>query len=58
MDGETFRTLRRKLRKTQIELADELNRHCRQTCDRAMMSRWESGRDPIPGDVANAMEAW
>ena len=58
MDGETFRILRRKLRKTQVELADELNRRCKQTSDRAMLSRWEAGRDPIPGEVARAMKAW
>lgn len=58
MENGTFRTLRRRLRKSQLELADELNRRFGQTYDRPTLSKWESGRNPIPSDVAEAMETW
>lgn len=57
MKGGTFRALRHQLRKSQSELADELNRRLGRSYDRPKLSKWESGRDPIPDDVANATEA-
>lgn len=58
MQVGTFRALRRRLGKTQVELADELSRFLGYACDRATLSRWEAGRDPIPADVATTMETW
>lgn len=57
MEGGTFRALRHQLRKSQSELADELNRRLGRSYDRPKLSKWESGRDPIPDDVAGEIEA-
>jgi chromosome partitioning protein len=57
MEGGTLRALRHQLRQSQIELAEELNRRLGRSYDRPKLSKWESGRDPIPDDVAEAIEA-
>lgn len=57
MDGGAFRALRHQLRRSQIELAEDLNRRLSRSYDRPKLSKWESGRDPIPDDVAETMEA-
>lgn len=56
MDGGAFRALRHQLRRSQIELAEDLNRRLSRSYDRPKLSKWESGRDPIPDDVAETME--
>ncbi len=52
MRGERLREFRLKLRFSQGELKDELNRRLSRSYDRPKISRWENGREPIPEDVA------
>jgi chromosome partitioning protein len=57
MDGEQLRGFRQRLRRSQGELKDELNRRLGRSYDKPKISRWENGREPIPKDVATELEA-
>ncbi|MXP65537.1 chromosome partitioning protein ParA [Roseomonas sp. M0104] len=57
MDGEALRMLRQQLRQSQSELKDALNRALGRSYDKPRISRWENGREPIPEEVARAMQA-
>jgi chromosome partitioning protein len=56
MQGETFRLARLRLRLSQGEMSDALNRRLSRSYDKARVSRWENGREPIPADVAAEIE--
>ena len=57
MDGGAFRALRHQLRRSQIELADQLNQRLGRSYDRPKLSRWEAGRDVVPDEVAALLKA-
>jgi chromosome partitioning protein len=57
MRGERLHELRQRLRCSQGELKDELNRRLGRSYDKPKISRWENGRDPIPEDVSMELEA-
>src|SRR5579875_1743855 len=57
MNGEQMRALRQGLRLSQAELKDALNRRLGRSYDKPKISRWENGREPIPEDVAMALES-
>jgi chromosome partitioning protein len=52
VDGEQLRGVRLRLRLSQADLKDTLNRHFRRSYDKPKISRWENGREPVPEDVA------
>ena len=52
-----MRTLRQELRLSQTALKDVLNRRLDRSYDKPKISRWENGREPIPDEVATALEA-
>jgi chromosome partitioning protein len=52
-----MRDLRRQLRLSQAELKDRLNARLGRSYDKPKVSRWENGREPIPGDVGTALQA-
>ena len=56
MNGRSFRELRVGLRLSQGDLKDELNRRLSRSYDKSRLSRWENEREPIPEDVAGALE--
>jgi chromosome partitioning protein len=56
MDGDAFRGLREQSRRSQGELKDLLNARLGRAYDKPRISRWENGREPIPGEVAREME--
>lgn len=55
MTGDDFRDIRQRLGLRQRDLKDELNRTLGKNYDVPRISRWESGREPIPAEVAAAM---
>lgn len=55
MDGKMLRELRLRLRLSQGELKDELNRQLGRSYDKPKISRWENEREPIPDDVATVL---
>jgi chromosome partitioning protein len=57
VNGERMRELRQKLRLSQADFKDELNRRLGRSYDKPKVSRWENGREPIPDDVASELEA-
>ncbi len=57
MDGEALRALRQQLRLSQSELKAALNSALDRSYDKPRISRWENGREPIPDEVARAVEA-
>jgi chromosome partitioning protein len=57
MDGQALRRHRGTLRLSQAEMKDVLNRQLKRSYDKPRLSRWENGREPIPDDVAVAVEA-
>jgi chromosome partitioning protein len=57
MDGQALRRNRGTLRLSQTEMKDVLNRQLKRSYDKPRLSRWENGREPIPDDVAVAVEA-
>ncbi|MBL6082423.1 ParA family protein [Belnapia sp. T18] len=57
MQGETFRLVRLRLRLSQGELKDTLNSTLGRSYDKPRISRWENGREAIPGEVAATLEA-
>src|SRR5579885_2329427 len=57
MNGEQMRALRQGLRLSPAELKDALNRRLGRSYDKPKISRWENGREPIPEDVAMALES-
>lgn len=56
MDGERLRAVRLRLRLSQAELKDDLNRQLGRSYDKPKISRWENGREPVPEDVAVVLE--
>jgi chromosome partitioning protein len=52
MDGQELR----RMRLSQADLKDALNRRLGRTYDKPKISRWENGREPIPEDVAMEIE--
>lgn len=56
MQGEEFRDLRRQLRLSQTDLKEALNRVLERSYDKPRVSRWENGREPIPEEVAAALQ--
>ena len=52
MEGEELKTVRLRLRLSQAELKDELNRRLGRSYDKPKISRWENAREPVPEDVA------
>ncbi len=56
MEPGTFRALRQQLRLTQQDLADRLNTRFSRSYDKPKVSKWETGRDSVPDDVARALE--
>jgi chromosome partitioning protein len=52
MEGGEFRSVRLRLRLSQGDLKDHLNRALRRSYDKPKISRWENGHEPIPEDVA------
>jgi chromosome partitioning protein len=57
MHPEGFRLSRQQLRLSQTELGDALNRRLERSYDKPKISRWENGREPIPGEVSSEIEA-
>ncbi|HWL84016.1 MAG TPA: AAA family ATPase [Roseomonas sp.] len=57
MDGEALRLLRQQLRQSQSELKEALNQALGRSYDKPRISRWENGREPIPEEVARAVQA-
>jgi chromosome partitioning protein len=57
MDGQAMREQRQILRLSQSDLKDLLNTRLGRSYDKPKISRWENGREPIPADVANMMNA-
>lgn len=57
MEPGTFRALRQQLRLTQHDLAEKLNGRFARSYDKPKVSKWETGRDSVPDDVARALEA-
>lgn len=57
MQGERMRDLRQRLRLSQAAFKDALNRELGRSYDKPKISRWENGHEPIPDDVAAALEA-
>ncbi|MEM1953546.1 MAG: AAA family ATPase [Candidatus Caldarchaeum sp.] len=55
MDGQEFRDIRQRLRLRQRDMKDELNRMLGRNYDVPRISRWESGREPIPAEVGSAL---
>ena len=49
--------LRQGLRLSQAALRDELNRRLGRSYDNPKISRWENGREPVPDDVADELDA-
>jgi chromosome partitioning protein len=57
VDGEQLRGVRLRLRLSQADLKDELNRRLGRSYDKPKISRWENGREPVPEDVATSVAA-
>ncbi len=57
MEPGTLRALRQQLRLTQQDLAERLNTRFARSYDKPKISKWETGRDSVPDDVAHAVEA-
>src|SRR4051794_18238387 len=57
MQPERFRSSRQQLRLSQAELRDALNRQLGRSYDKPKISRWENGREPIPGEVSAKIDA-
>lgn len=55
MDGEVLKAFRRKRGLTQEQLAATLNERFARAYDKARVSRWEGGKEPIPESVARFM---
>jgi chromosome partitioning protein len=55
MDGTSFREMRQALRMSQGELMQQLNARIGRKYDKPKISRWENGREAVPGDVAAEM---
>jgi chromosome partitioning protein len=56
VDGQQVRAVRLRLRLSQADLKDELNRRLGRSYDKPKVSRWENGREPVPEDVAMTLE--
>lgn len=56
MEAATARALRQQLRLTQQDLAERLNGRFGRAYDKPKVSRWETGKDGIPDEVAQAIE--
>lgn len=52
-----FKEYRDRLSLSQSQLKDLLNERLNRNYDRHTISRWENGKQPIPADVANELEA-
>ncbi|MDX2101829.1 MAG: XRE family transcriptional regulator [Alphaproteobacteria bacterium] len=51
MSGDELKAYRQRLRLTQAELSDLLNRRLGRSYDKPRVSRWENGRELVPADV-------
>ncbi|WP_114395328.1 AAA family ATPase [Oleisolibacter albus] len=56
MDGDVLKAFRRKRELTQDQLASLLNERFDRAYDKARISRWESGKEPIPEAVSRFMQ--
>lgn len=56
MDGSALRRSRLRLRFSQSEFAEALNARLGRSYDKPRVSRWENAREPVPDDVATAVE--
>ncbi|MFT8479371.1 ParA family protein [Gluconobacter oxydans] len=55
MNGNLLRELRTRLRLSQGDLKDKLNRLLDRSYDKPRISRWENNKEPIPDDVAHVL---
>jgi chromosome partitioning protein len=58
VDGDTFRSLREQVGRSQSELKELLNVRLGRAYDKSRISRWENGREPIPAEVARELETF
>ena len=56
MDGSALRRSRLRLRFSQSEFAEALNARLGRSYDKPRVSRWENAHEPVPDDVATAVE--
>lgn len=56
MEGGEIRAARERSGQTQVDLAERLNALTGRKIDKSKISKWESGRDKLPADIAGLLE--